>query len=194
VPRLSKVETKQLCRCFVCYRLSDQPHFFTGDDVACASAHDSIGTVAREYKLWLYDTNTMVHCSSTGSRKRFNYCSTKLVRRRLLEQWRRNAKSRAASPGESMIECGRVTKVCKHFQRCGRCRFIALPLPLTTATFPWIFDSLILRKSRCVSYVVCIELLSLVNTSWNFKITCGWKMAYKRDTLNNNRLVCKGCH
>jgi hypothetical protein len=110
VPRLSKVETKQLCRCFVCYRLSDQPHFFTGDDVACASAHDSIGTVAREYKPWLYDTNTMVHCSSTGSRKRFNYCSTKLVRRRLLEQWRRNAKSRAASPGESMIECGSCHK------------------------------------------------------------------------------------
>jgi hypothetical protein len=38
VPRLSKVETEQLCRCFVCYQLSDQPQFFTGDDVACASA------------------------------------------------------------------------------------------------------------------------------------------------------------
>jgi hypothetical protein len=45
--------------------------------------------------------------------------------------------------------------------------------------------SSIFRKSCCVSYVVCIALFRLVNTSRNFKITCEWKMAYKRDMMDN---------
>jgi hypothetical protein len=36
----------------LCHRLSVRPQLFTGGDVACASAHDSIGTVAGVHDPW----------------------------------------------------------------------------------------------------------------------------------------------